>query len=752
MPHRYALALRLDPPQRRVKRRRLHVFGNGTNWDENLSQNVLVLPSGTAIARPFCWDSTWETSFPAVGNYARIGLAGHTVATPAQWTEVPRQGVGDIFLESTTGEKATVTAAMEKNQPMYLRVYVPGVESLGERTVLTFGWGVQGAAGSVWVRLRANDTWVVYKGSEQVGVYSGQDGAVIEGKKKPGQQPGGLARRTLAILALPHRRRDLEIVTNSAGSAGVVHTFSDLDALGLSNTITPAGQFWWQVPAGLRASVQVAKVKFMSGARLYGPLRPLRWTINSPRTWLARWGGDPLTPVGGAAIVPANPTLYVENQAGIVVGDIAAPPSGGFVTTTGARVRVDIPTTLDNAGTWGIHAFHSWTGPEESDIDLTYNAPIDIACTLQPGLTIRVPETGPATAEWTTDREETLTALGVAQPAVTMNRPFDLKIGAVTLLRGTCSPVDMILSEGDTRTTADEIGFTAADDEARMLNVEVPSPIPYDGAPLSDAAADVPIQAGIDPAELDVPADAFTLPYYPSVASGSYQVWPEDGEVLERILGTLQEEFAYTYLRGWYPSAAGPKWRFVDPAAMSATPDIHLFQSDEDALAAGVAAADVPYRTISRIRRKRVLPICNQVLIEGEDPHTGSAVWGQYDDAASQAAGTAPAARPENWLGEVVTEHAKSDLITTVASAVRAAGLAGGRITKVRKIVELDAGMLIAPTNVPLWRHARARLWAPGRGSYEDLRIVQIPSLTYKGLDIDTDADVWECTYSGEAL
>jgi hypothetical protein len=197
------------------------------------------------------------------------------------------------------------------------------------------------------VRVRANGTFVVYKGADQVGVHTAEaSDANFQEHRIQGPLAGqfkaygaiSVQREQVNLLCLPHRYRELEIVADAGGGSGFSHVFTDLEP-GTENVICPAGKFWWQVPSEFRASVQVTPVKFANSGTAYGRFVPFRYNLNFPRTWsLITAGGK----IGDPALTYATQGIDVENQDGVIIT-----PTSGFSTSTKGRAKIRLLSNGD---------------------------------------------------------------------------------------------------------------------------------------------------------------------------------------------------------------------------------------------------------------------------------------------------------------------------------------------------------------------------------------------------------------------
>lgn len=669
----------------------------------------------------------WPTTF--TGDYARLPLSAFTVPTPGDWIEHERAAAGDYYLETSSGEKATTTADMAANQPMYVSVYVPGVESAAQQEVLVCGWGVQGEAGSVWLRLRADGSTVIYKGAEPVGFYDAVDSTVLSQSIKPGSQSQATA--TINLLLMPCRRVSLVVV--SSRGAGFEHLFADLDPTATDNTITPAGPFWFYVSEG-RASVQVAKVHFKESATLYSVLHTLRFAPPSGATFEYALAYDQIGPATATCAATASLTDD---------GGSAFTPDG-----SATQVRVKVAFTGDGDGVIGFYAADAYRYPT---IGHTADAEFD-ATTLLTGLDLSVGPDGVCTGSLTLFDPGGLATAGLEQAGVTGNRPIRIAISAdpdpIDLLRGTAHPPAWDYPQGKDADAAIRLTYAIVDRSQDLADCTLQAYPPLDDDTLSNAFARLLRAAAFDTADTDIETDALRLPYFPSVSSGDWALSPERGDTVGKWLDKLHSDYAITKRRGWTPSADGYRWacKARDGAVV-----LTLYDCPEDAVAAGVSTADLEGRVIYNYRSQRKRAEANQVVVLGQNPRTYAPVISQWDDPDAQDPTTAPADRPENWAGKVLTVTHTNPAIRTQAAADRARDYLASRVGVALVPAEWESTLLTKSDGAPVWVGDRVRLVREGGESYIEALVVAIPSISWLGRDAG-GIDHWRCTYSAEVV
>jgi hypothetical protein len=322
---------------------------------------------------------------------------------------------------------------------------------------------------------------------------------------------------------------------------------------------------------------------------------------------------------------------------------------------------------------------------------------------------------------------------GVEQVTVTPDRPIRIALGDVDILRGTLTAPRVIPAEGQAYGIGDKVEWEINDRWQDFADYTFASARAYDGVTLNDAITDIVTAAGFSSGDISISTDAFILPYTPGVSFGEWQLYPERGDTAAIWLDKLHSDFAATWQRGWVPTLAGYKYSFTDPADFDAGPHVTLYMSAEDARAASVTSALVASRVVRSETRWLHQAEANQILVVGQDRRTKKLLTAQYNDTASQTPSTTPASRPENWRGKVIRYQLIDPLLLTTQDAVdRARDILEDRLTPVRHMIEVTCDILVRSSDDrPIWIGDVMRIYAKGRGSYEDWRIIAIPSMEF---------------------
>lgn len=725
----WPLTVEFDCPEPRVLKDRIVVSAGGapdfSGWDLPISSDLWCDPiTRTLMLAPLPVTSAWRSSM--TGDYYRLHKADYTLTTGSAWVENHRLVSGNIWLEANgVNEVVTTTATYGANQPMYLNFYVPGIEELGETVVLECGWGAYGGGSTVWLRIRASGAITVYKGSTPVAVYDTQFSI------SPGTRGGtkSAAGHGIPMLLLPFRRRELLIYLGTSDS--VSHVFADLDPESTSNTITPAGVFWWYVPTG-RPSVQCAVCHFKETGTGYGPAVSMRYAPEIGRTYSFVTASDP---VGLAS--PASVTATLVDSATL------APYTPDGVASS---VRLKLAFSDNGDKTLGVYAIDAQFATTTTE---TVDDPIDVTERISE-LSLSVDEEGKAEVRLSTRNIAGMEDDGVEQVAIIGDRPVRIALGEVDIFRGTLAPPKLVPAEGRAYGVGDLLEWEGRDRSGDLEDYTFASAWAYDGIALTDAIVDIFEAAGFDAADLQISTDTFVLPYTPGVSFGEWQLYPERGDTASHWIDKLHADFAATWYKGWIPTLTGYTYRFEDPDELGAGPHLTLYLDPADAIAAGVSSALRSSRLVREVTRWLYRAEANQIQVIGQDRRTKAIIFSQYNDTASQTPGTATASRPENWRGKVLRyQLVDPDLITSQDAADRARDILRDRLTPTREVIEFSSDALVRDSDdLPIWVGDVVRIYELGRATYEDWRVRAIPSMQFTFEDLaGTRKSVRSATY-----
>jgi hypothetical protein len=370
----------------------------------------------------------------------------------------------------------------------------------------------------------------------------------------------------------------------------------------------------------------------------------------------------------------------------------------------------------------------------------TYDGPVDITQYID-DLVLSVDETSRTTLKMSARRQKLLDA-GVAQPQITGDRPIRVAISDsadppvyTDIFRGTLAPPQIQYEQGDTSLKFSTLQFEGMDRSRDFELYYFQDGILYDGYTAESAIGDMMTMAGYPPATYLLYNDAtgIDISRSPDIARGYSNFVPQRGDTTASMIGKLKTDYAATFITGWSPTTTGYKYQWSNPIDLTSTSVMTLYQSVAAAATAGVVAALQQKRVVRKMTGHYESPECNQITVIGQDPRTGDLIYSYESDAASQTAGTAPAARPYNWRGRPVPYILSDPSITSGTVAYQAMVALKDRLMTGRILIEWESDFLVlSTTNRPLWVRDVVTIMQPDgvtiKGVY---RIIAIPSIEF---------------------
>jgi hypothetical protein len=743
MSYSWNLKVEIDCPEPRVSTPRYVVAAEGSTWDipQTTSTAFICGVTGTAMLAPLPHTSAWASAF--TGNYARYRKVDYTTsANFALWDEVSIGLTGDYFIRSKgINELMEIFETLPANQPIFVKFFVHGTKKSDKTAVFMCGWNYSDA-NTLLIEVYANGHVGVRVGGVLKEVYSDSKGALLAGSVIK-YQPISPANQYNTMTMIPGRNRDLLVYTS--WGVNFCHTFDNLaDAVDYDqnpNAILPAGKFYWLVPAPNAPIVQVAKVRFETSGTVVGKNITLRTVPPVGTTWTGWSGGYSRI---GKNVGAIGAVFTVINDDG-TAWNPAIPQQA---------VRAKVTLSGDGTATWGIYSIDMYSAPVTT---ATANAPIDITCAIH-SLKMGVEENGTVNCKIET-RTNLLSNLSVPNFAYQSDRPVRIATAVgggasyCDIFRGTLNAPQIKYEPGDSSLTLSKLEFDGRDRNHDFELTTLLDSLPYDGFTLANSIADLLLIAGYQASDYVIDTDAFTLPYSPLVSTGKWALSPERGDTVAKWLEQIWSTYAQTYFKGWFPTLSGYKYFFVRPTYPSSTPALNIYASSSEArtalLATGLTEAQassiVSSRTYRELERFYEPAECNHVQVLGADPRLDKLIWRNYNDVASQNPTTAPASRPRNWRGRIVTVLHIDEGIVTDAAADKALSVLQSRLTTGRDLVEWTSDLLIRNTDDrPLWVTDVVRVYEPGWQSIttpgqlyaRDYRILSIPNIEF----------IWEAT------
>ena len=716
----WPLLVEVDCPEPRPGLGRVCVGADGTSWDRANSTGWFDSVTNTAMPAPLPVTEAWSSNYS--GLYARVPRSAYTLVTGSVWKQMEINAAGDYYLTATTlgtanAEYVKTTASYVANQGWYISAYVPNWVDKSSLPFLRVQWGY-GSASTVEMVFRGDGSCIVYKDGIQKGVYDQSDT-----NKNPGRAvttASAVGQRQVSLLIIPLKRR--EVLVTSTFGANFCHMFEDLNDVE-GNTILPSGSFAWKVPYG-RPTVQIAPVAYETTGIFYSKNIELRYP-----------------PPIGATFVPQLWGDVVGTSAGTVTTAVAVTDGFSPYTPDGIiqnlRIKVTITTPSPYTQTYGVSAAMASSTPAATS---TYNGPVDITQYID-DLVLSVDETSRTTLKMSARRQKLLDA-GVAQPQITGDRPIRVAISNsadpavyTDIFRGTLAPPQIQYEQGDTSLKFSTLQFEGMDRSRDFELYYFQDGILYDGYTAENAIGDMMTMAGYPPATYLLYNDALgiNISRSPDIARGYSNFVPQRGDTIASMIGKLKTDYAATFITGWSPTSSGYKYQWSNPADLTSTSVMTLYQSVAAAAAGGVVAALQQKRVVRKMSAHYESPECNQITVIGQDPRNGDLIYSYDADDASQTAGTAPASRPYNWRGRPVPYILSDPSITSSAVAYQAMLALKDRLMTGRILIEWESDFLVlSATNRPLWVRDVVTIMQPDgvtiKGVY---RIIAIPTIEF---------------------
>jgi hypothetical protein len=689
------ISVAIDTAQPRLKRDRIALTAGGPELAGEGYSNVWVdVVTQTLMLRPMALFDAWYTS--NAGIYAKPTLASLEKNGGHVWRENEvYPGAGLFFQTTQSGDWLRTSSTIGRNRGVVLSFFANG--SGDDYIALDCGWAsTVDYTESVALRFRSGGTVEVWKGGDQIGRYS------ISGFED------GLdtTNQRVSLILLPMRRRELLVRSNRGG--GFVHVFEDIAEDDADPTVTPDAKFWVQSQAGT-LDVQFAPIKFPGSGYAYsldgqfGVAPPIGATSEvtdadpvAPTVDYARVLGD--VPYGGTGTVTAVSFRNLDGTAFV--------PDGA---ATQVKLKVDLAGDGDYTPyVYGVHMAYQaeWDDTDDSEeFDLTPRLMADAAPRLD------VPD-GPEPARLVIEANAPADLDGdVAKIETVASRPLELRWDGDPILSFVSQPSSLVYGVDDEGT---RIMIEALDRSSLLREYQFSDPVPLDGLPLShptdpSAVRFVLRRAGIDPTEMDLDDAAFDLPRIAPRRCGDYNYLIEQGETGESALYRLRDEFAAGWAMGFKPTATGPKFWFKDIDALSATPVVTLYASQEDADAETAVDPEF-YGDL----RTHLLPVeANELRVYGLDPRTRKAIGAYRIDAASQDPAEPPSTRPDNWVGGVRKMGVFDPRITSDDAAARVVDTVFPVVSAARRMAEWTC-LWPFVDDVPVWKWDVVRLFGVG--------------------------------------
>ncbi len=737
------LSIVIDAPQDRLSTDALSLLVSGRDWDPTHWQDIWVDPvTNTAMLCPAPLYANWVST--NTGITTKWGLSDYgTLTDSGNWkTHAADQGGPFIQYLGPSGNTAGLTGigpSVGINQPMVVE-YFPQKGTNGKIEVLNFGWSNAGNGDTgPSFRVYSNGDMDLWLDNAIVGSYSGGGNspdyfsqAMPVGTTLAGGAQSGQAYGYNRIMIIPCRDRELLVV--SSGGASFCHIFQNLPEGVANQTITPAQNFWFYVPAPAMAILRIAPLQYAPTGFICGAAS--NWRVTPP-------SGSPTFRIYEA----------LSDASGAVTASLVIPTTNPYGLANPVQIKLSLTGSASPHGTPFVYGAGAFYGAETEQ---TTGASVEILDYVL-GFDLAVSDTiGGTKATVSLRSPNALQTAGVLQLATMCHRVMQVSDEVGMILNGVCEPPHTSAGFGFTTAATDlnqEIEFEVRDLWKLCEEYTFSDPVPLDGMTLADAYSLVATMIGLPSSMVQISASAasFTLPDT-AASGGNWAFLCDIGDKGSEILDKLHQTYASTWFHGFRPNGASvPRLCLLDPAdstGLPSTPAVTLYASTAAAMAVG-HSSETAYKAVFRSSKTQILePEANDIVVIGRDPRGGKPIIAHTADTASQAVTTAPASRPANWLGSIRKFGWVDPAITTIAAAEYAAGLLKSRLTPARELIEFECEYLPG-----VWRGDLVQLQAAD-GSATVVRIK-----TFRGSfehvgnfgSSSTPDAIWRpCTYVGE--
>jgi len=697
-----ALTVLIDTAQRRLSTPRLSMTAAKFEFNGLAFSGTYIEPiGGTVMLQPACFTDAWDTS--NTGDTLRLSLSDFGItASASEWQVANNRGAGNVRLINQSGltggvrTSISTTGSYAKNRAWFVSFYVYNIEGQKDGIYFECGWSNTGD-GTVGrsLRFRVGGIVEVWTDGVQVGQYTISNATQAD--------------TYASFMVLPFRKRDL-LVLNIETNDGFIHTFADINETATDPVILGDTKFWVNVPTG-SINIELAPLKFATSG--YVTSLPISMMVPPP--------------TGATLEARTNTGVGASITNAMILGD---QPYNGTIPDTVNKVSAFVPVKTDataytpNSSTrdllmkvsmvgsgihtpflYGAHAAYAPTFANTSaaeEFDLTPYIVRD------PSPMLTVPdEPGGVSFTFSLKNPETLGASNVAKLLTLGNRPVKVKIGSKVIIDGVMMEPSLTDAVYD---GARRLSCEVRDRLYLAQHLQFRERIPLDGLPLSDSSPAVTWDSivsylyyyfGVNLSEMSLQNIGFNLPVIPGSLNDDpfnavIDVNANPYDELARLVST----YAAGYLWGLKPGGSGLVAMFLDPDALSSTPDYTLYRTSADAVAASKPARDVYFSYT-----ERPLPLdANEVRVSGYDPRLKKAIQSYKVSAASQTVNTDPSSRPDNWVGAPLVLGLTDPRITSQDAATRVVTAVFPRVSTRYWISNWTSEMLFKSGGYPIWR------------------------------------------------
>lgn len=734
--------------QRRVKRPRIALTVAGADWDGPYWLDTWIDPlSETLMLRPPCLYGDWWTT--NVGRFAKPDLDDYTLSSTADWLDkghdVTGGGAG-VFIQSkpTVGAWAAIPIP-GKNRPVTLGLQVsdPGDDYIAAQV----GWGAEGFPdlnSGVRLDLYASGIVTVWRD----GVYVDKGGI------------GSLAGQMRTLLLIPGRKRELLILRTDAvfGGQGVAEgcriVLSAITEEESDPELVPAGQFYVYNPSGAELFAQIVPMKFATTG--YATSLTAELMQPPPAGIALEKFSNAYFPTIQNANVYAHPAF--EGTTGLSFSVVKE--DGTAFTPNGSIAVVRAKVTLTGDGNYTPFVYGAHTAWEAAFAETDDSNEREILSDVLGGeagtVDLDVPDDPGGVRMTMTVVDPESIEEDVPKLRTIARRPVSAWIGGVQILDGLSEPPE---NHPDYSPESTTMPWAWRDAAALLETCVFREPVPLDGMELAkpyhvgstDVATRSAVRFFLDaigwpPARTRIDDADYRLDEIPSERSGDWNFLVEVGSNAWEGLRRLMDSHAQGWLWGFRPWTGGALFEMLDPANLTMTPHVTVYESYEAAIDGEGEDPDDPDAidavyglTIDSFQESPVEIEGNEVRVTGIDPRTGRAIQAYRIDAASQDPTLDPETYPDNWLGFAKVVGATLTRLTSQAAVERATNALFEAVAADRHLASWEGQMLFRDDGegnlVPVWRGDVVEV--QGRGVY------RIASFSVRSSDEPFDEEGW---------
>jgi hypothetical protein len=686
-------SFKFDHAQRRFSRVRIGVALAGPDLlDPVYSSNAFQDPvTKSTFLMPRCYEASWDTSNS--GAYAKLGVADF--GSPSGIKVQDQSGTGAkpyLFGAANITLQTTTTWGVNQGFVVSFLNYNNGAAAIA----LECGWSSGTAVSS--------DTAVRIYGDGFTEIWRG--GSKIATGNLAGDGLFSAQNSTITVVLMPHRVRELLVWAKGNGNiqgGGIRGIMPDIDEYATSPAITPAAKFWIRQPA-LATNVMVAPLKFATSGHSVSALYQFGEAPD---------GSDVLEQFGNKAWAGGglqNYRLYGDASYTTGATDAAScslvGATGSAFSASGSNRDCRLKVALSGNGnsTPVIYgAEMAYKGLEAiTDDSEEYDASGDVSA-----FSLSVPDGGGPVAQIEVCGADV--SAGVSGLRAQSNRPFEIKCGTTTIINGrTGSPRYDRLSNAN----AEKIAFDVYSAIQALKNYRFRDKKPLDGMLVTHETDDCLVrfllhQIGVQDSSMDLETSTVRIG---EIAPAECGEWSEEIEVGATAWEVL-ERFMEDYLGGWFydavPSSSGYTFKIASPATLTGVASVKtLYWTKADAIAGGVADADVWRSVVRQMSIQVVESESNEVVVTGYDPRTKKAIGAVKRDYSSQDPALVPSLRPDNWHGEPRVVGVINKGISSQDVASGAVDVIAAKLFPARKVLEIESEFVLLndTTGLPLWR------------------------------------------------